>query len=72
MSAFLQDNNLTWKFNPPYSSHMGGVWERLIRVVHRILDSMLMEHLAKLTHEVLSTFMAEVSFIVNSRPLVPV
>lgn len=44
---------------------MGGVWERMIGVVRRILDSML-------THDVLTTFTAEVSAMVNSRPLVPV
>nr|XP_023686101.1 uncharacterized protein LOC111853447 [Paramormyrops kingsleyae] len=70
---FLSDNGCTWVFNPPHASHMGGSWERMIGVTKRILDSMLMgiTH-QKLTHEVLTTFLAEVTAIVNSRPLIPV
>jgi hypothetical protein len=52
---------------------MGGSWERLIGVSRRILDSLLLQHKSRnLTHEVLTTFMAEVCAIVNSRPLIPV
>ena len=70
---FLYNEGSTWKFNPPHSSHMGGVWERLIGVTRRILDSLLLDMNNKeLTHEVLVTLMAEVSAIINSRPLVPV
>ena len=53
--------------------HLGRVWERMIGITRRILDSMLLELASKrLTHEVLSTLMAEVSAFVNSRPLVSV
>ena len=52
---------------------MGGTWERMIGVARRILDAMLLEHgTARLTHEVLVTFMAEVTAIVNARPLTSV
>ena len=57
-------------FNPPHASHMGGAWERMIGVTRRILDSMMKEHSAQgLTHEVLTTFLAEASAIIISRPL---
>ena len=47
--------------NQPHSSRMGGVWERMIAVSRRILDSMLSEvHQKNLTHDVLVTFMWEV------------
>lgn len=65
---FLSSNGIDWKFNPPHASHMGGVWERLIGVVRKILDSLLRD-VKQLTDEVLCTFMAEVCHIVNSRPL---
>ncbi|XP_038593130.1 uncharacterized protein LOC119917089 [Micropterus salmoides] len=52
---------------------MGGAWERMVGVARRILDSMLLQvGPSKLTHEVLVTLMAEVSAIVNARPLIPV
>lgn len=45
----------------------------MIGVTRRILDAMLSDVSAKnLTHEVLTTFMAEVCAIVNARPIVPV
>jgi hypothetical protein len=70
---FLYDNGVVWIFNPPHASHMGGVCERMIGVTRRILDGMLLEMPGKaLTHEVLTTFLAEVSAIINSRPLVGV
>ncbi|XP_063758758.1 uncharacterized protein LOC134877255 [Eleginops maclovinus] len=73
VQGYLSDNGCKWIFNPPHSSHMGGSWERLIGLARRILDSMLLKAgPAKLTHEILTTFMAEVSAILNARPLVPV
>ncbi|KAK3750306.1 hypothetical protein QZH41_001774 [Actinostola sp. cb2023] len=70
---YLATENCEWVFNPPHASHAGGVWERMIGVVRRILDSMLTTVAAKyLTPEVLTTLMAEISAIVNGRPLVPV
>ena len=70
---YLQENDCTWEFNPPHASHMGGVWERMIGVTRRILDSMLLHtKRTHLTHKVLCTLMAEVSAIINARPLVPI
>lgn len=73
VEAYLQNKGCTWVFNPPHASHMGGSWERLIGVARRILDAMLVQSIhMRLTHEVLSTLMAEVMAIMNARPLVPV
>lgn len=73
LQNFLQNKGVTWRFNSPHSSHKGGVWERMIGVSRRILNSMLLKNPQKhLTHEVLSTLMYEVSAIINSRPLVSV
>lgn len=72
-SSYLNSQGITWKFNPSHSSHMGGVWERMIGVSRRILDSLLTDLPGNaLTHEVLVTFMCEVMAIVNARPLIPV
>lgn len=58
---------------PPQASHMGGVWERMIGVTRRILDCIFLQtSRTQLTHKVLCTLMAEVSAIINARPLIPV
>ena len=46
---------------------MGGVWERLIRSVRRILRASLHDRIVN--DEALLTFMAEVERILNDRPL---
>lgn len=69
----LGEEGCAWVFNPPHSSHMGGVWERMIGISRRILNSMLMQTSpSRLTHEVFSTLMAEVMAIINARLLVAI
>lgn len=73
LKNFLKEQDCTWTFNAPHSSHMGGAWERLIGVARRILDGLLVKHgPTRLSHEVLSTLMAEVMAIINARPMVPI
>lgn len=67
---YLHDNGIEWHFNSPHSSHMGGIWERMIRTTRSILNSMIAKLPGReLSHEVLVTLLAEVSAIINSRPL---
>ena len=63
--------NVKWHYNVPHASHMGGVWERLIRTVRKVLTGVLPRN-ARLTDECLHTVLCEVEFIVNSRPLTKV
>lgn len=73
VKKFLVDQGCIWQFNPPHASHMGGSWERMIGLARRILDAMFQQlGSSALTHEALSTLMAEVAAIINARPLVPV
>ncbi|XP_078309619.1 uncharacterized protein LOC144617995 [Crassostrea virginica] len=52
---------------------MVGALERLIGIPRCIFDSILFDaRHYRITHEVLSTFMAEDTTIINARPLVPV
>ena len=69
VSDFLLQRGISWQFNPPAASHMGGVWERMIRSVRKILRSLLKEQVV--SDEVLLTLMAEVEAILNARPLTP-
>ena len=64
----LHPHNITWEFNPPGGSNFGGVWERLIRSVRRILYSLMKDH-HRVDDEMLSTLFCEVESILNSRPL---
>ncbi|XP_037103989.1 uncharacterized protein LOC119120868 [Syngnathus acus] len=73
VEKFLLDQGCAWKFNVPHASHMGGSWERMIGVPRKILDSMFLQlGTSRLSHEALSTLMAEVAAIFNARPLIPV
>ena len=65
--GFCAQRRIKWYFNPPSASHMGGVWERMIRSVRQILKAVLKEQVV--SDEVLQTVMAEVMQILNSRPL---
>ena len=67
INSFLHQRNIDWKFNPPGASHMGGVWERIIRSVRKVLRVLLREQLV--SGEALRTLMAEVKSILNGRPL---
>lgn len=67
---FLDQSRIKWIFNAPHSSHKGGVWERMIGVTRRILDFLLLGPKGtNPTYDVLSTLMAEVTAIINSRPI---
>ena len=46
-----------------------GIWERQIGTIRRVLDAMLLGLKHQLTHELLVTLMAEVTAIVNARPI---
>ena len=65
----LLRRGIQWHFNPPYASHRGGVWERLIRSVRRTLNAICHEQTPN--DETLQTFLIESERILNNRPIVP-
>lgn len=70
IEKFITEQECEWKFSPPHASHFGGVWERQILTIRRVLDAMFVElGREQLTHELLVTLMAEVTAIVNARPI---
>lgn len=68
---FCVQNHIDWKFQPPMSSHFGGVFERQIRSVRKIFNSLLHEisNQSKLTDDILNTLFAEIENIMNNIPL---
>ena len=73
LERYTKGQGCEWLFNPPHASHFGGVWERQIGTIRRVLDAMFLElGRSQLTHELLVTLMTEVTAIVNARPLTTV
>ena len=70
VQKYLKVPQCIWVFNTHHASHMGAAWERMIGIARRILDCMLLqEKCMRLTHEVLIMLMAEVTAVMNARPL---
>ena len=70
-STLLKDDCdwITFQANVPHASHMGGVWERMIRSVRGVLAGILLQHGDQLDDDLLQIFMIEAEAVVNSRPL---
>ncbi|XP_029696919.1 uncharacterized protein [Takifugu rubripes] len=70
IESSLIQKGVKWTFNPPAGAHHGGIWERIIRMVKRVLSSITNQQ--SLDDEGLVTVMCEVESILNSRPLTTV
>ena len=60
-------NDIEWHFSPPHGPHFGGVWERLVQSSKRAMRIVLGNQLV--TDKILSAVVAEVSMLLNTRPL---
>ncbi|XP_043222567.1 uncharacterized protein LOC122381883 [Amphibalanus amphitrite] len=67
---FLLQKGITWIFNAPGASSHGGVWERQVRTIRKVLEALLQEQ--TMDDEAVHTLMCEVENVINSRPLTPV
>ena len=68
IESFCLKSDIIWTFNPPHASHMGGVYERMIRTIRKVFLGVL--HLnVRLTDEILETVLCEVEGIINGRPI---
>ena len=63
----LIHEDIQWSFNPPAASHHGGAWESMIRLVRRVLVSVLQQQV--LTDEALVTVLCEAEAVLNDRPI---
>ena len=69
ISSELNRYCVKWKFNPPFSPWMGGVWESLVKSVKRSLRVITRDRV--FTDKSLYTFLFEVELVINNRPLTP-
>ena len=63
------NEGIIWKFNPPHGSHFGGVYERMIRSVRKVLYGLMHNQAGRLDDEALTTLFCEVEAILNARPI---
>ena len=69
---YASDCGFRWVFNTPGASHMGGVWERVIRTVRKVLNGLFSQRIPSLSDDEFHTLLCEVENIVNTRPLTTV
>jgi hypothetical protein len=67
-STLLQ-KGIEWRFNPPSGSHFGGIWERMIRSIRKVLFGLLQQQSTRLDDEALYTLFCEAESILNCRPI---
>ena len=67
VERYFDQRGIKWRFNVPRAPWWGGLFERLVRSVKRCLRKNLSK--ARLSYEELLTALAEVEFVLNSRPL---
>ena len=71
LKCSLAEQGITfeWVWNVPKASHMNGVVESLIKSIRRALENTC--KMAAYTEEQWRTFLSEVTYLLNSRPLYP-
>ncbi|XP_018360398.1 PREDICTED: uncharacterized protein LOC108759452 [Trachymyrmex cornetzi] len=70
IATHLATDGITWKFNPPSVPHFGGKWEAGVKSVKFHLRRVIGETLR--TYEEMTTLLAQIEAILNSRPLTAV
>lgn len=65
----VRDQNLEWKFIPPSAPHFGGLWEAGVKSIKFHLKRVLSN--ISFTWEEMTTILAQIENVLNSRPLCP-
>ena len=74
IEEYCKQNEIEWIFQPPLASNFGGVFEREIRTIRKVFNSLLhqFENQIKLSDDLLQTLFCEIENIMNCRPLTAV
>ncbi|XP_065203470.1 uncharacterized protein LOC135833629 [Planococcus citri] len=67
IQKYSRRNTISWKFNPPYTPHRGGIWESAVKSAKRYLPKITDEQ--RFNENELRTLLTQVECILNSRPL---
>ena len=72
VTRYHSEEDCSWGFNPPQVSHVGVAWQQMIGMCLVMLDSILQQITPSHLMHVLSTLMAKVTGMINSRPFYPI
>ncbi|XP_018368806.1 PREDICTED: uncharacterized protein LOC108764899 [Trachymyrmex cornetzi] len=67
---FTAEQSIRWTFIPPYSPHVGGIWESAVKVAKSHMKAVMNQN--SLTFEELPTIFTQIEAILISRPITPV
>ncbi|XP_061400735.1 uncharacterized protein LOC133336443 isoform X2 [Musca vetustissima] len=67
LAPILENEQIKWHFIPPAAPHFGGIWEAAVKSMKYHLKRIIGE--IKLTYEEISTVLAQIEAVLNSRPL---
>ncbi|XP_018405479.1 PREDICTED: uncharacterized protein LOC108781862 [Cyphomyrmex costatus] len=69
LASILANQGTEWRFIPPAAPHFGGKWEAAVKSTKHHLRRVIGD--STLTYEELSTLVAQIEAVLNSRPLCP-
>lgn len=69
INDYVNNEGISWHFNPAYAPHFGGLWEAGIKSMKHHLRRVAMN--SNFTYEEFGTLLCQVEAILNSRPLSP-
>lgn len=67
LARFCAERQITWHYSPANGPHFGGLWEAGVKSAKRVLHKVVGHHTLRM--EDMTTVLAEIEAILNSRPL---